>query len=148
MLFTTVGNKTGYYSSIIFLCVLVFFWMLPIIFMVSLSLQPNELLVVSTANRAFGLLPSPVTIKNYLKLLGIDQTPRWFLNSAIVSVVSTVCVLFLSSAAGYAFAKIEFSGKKFVYAFILAGLMIHVRGFLSLCIHCFLIWDSIIPILV
>lgn len=99
-------------------------WLIPIVWMVSMSLQPNDLLARTTSNTALGLLPVPFTLENFQRLLTLGLTPRWFLNSMIVATVMTALVLTLSTLAGYAFARIPFKGRNVIYAFVLAGLVV------------------------
>jgi multiple sugar transport system permease protein len=128
-----VGTARAYRILAAILCVGAFIWSVPTIFMLSLSLQSDENLIVSTTNVAFGLVPWPFTLENFVRLLSYDETPRWFFNSLFVSLVSTVFVLLLSSLAGYAFARLRFAGRDVVYALVLAGLMIPSEGvFISL----------------
>jgi len=101
-----------------------FIWMVPIIWMASLSFQPNDVLAVTTSNTALGLIPYPFTFDNYVSLFSFGKTHFWFLNSAIVAGGMTIAVLALSTTAGYAFARLEFPGKKSVMVFCLLGLMI------------------------
>jgi len=101
-----------------------FIWSIPTIWMLSLSLQPNELLARTTSNTAMGLVPYPFTIDNYVNLLNLGMTPRWFLNSLIVATGMTVLTLILSTTAGYALARIRFPGRTAVIVLILAGLMV------------------------
>src|SRR5512132_4191472 len=83
-------------------------WMLPLLWVVLLSLKPNAELRRGAA-RLF--VPWPLTIAHYQKLLGISHTPRWFLNSLIVAAATTILTLILASLAGYALARIPFRGK-------------------------------------
>jgi multiple sugar transport system permease protein len=99
-------------------------WLVPIVWMLSLALQPNELLARTTSNVAWGLVPWPFTFENLTFVLSQGLTPRWFLNSAIVSGSMTLLVLALSSMAGYAFARIRFPGRRIIYPLVLAGLVI------------------------
>jgi multiple sugar transport system permease protein len=99
-------------------------WLVPIVWMLSLALQPNELLARTTSNVAWGLVPWPFTLENLTFVLSQGLTPRWFLNSAIVSGTMTLLVLALSSMAGYAFARIRFPGRRIIYPLVLAGLVI------------------------
>lgn len=132
-MFTTVGSHRLYWTIMAIFGAFAFLWSVPTIFMVSLSLQNDERLIISTANLALGLLPWPVTIENFQRLLAYDDTPRWFLNSLVVSASSTALVLLLSSLAGYAFARLRFVGRDLLYAFVLAGMMIPSEGvFISL----------------
>ena len=75
-----------------------------------MSLKPNDVLQVSTK----GMIPDPFTLENYNDILNVSDVPRWFMNSLIVSVSTTVLTLILASLAGYAFARIPFKGKKLV----------------------------------
>ena len=100
--------------------VVVFLWAVPIIWMFSLSLTPNNILQRTTSN----LIPPQWTVDNFVTALRVGQMPRWFFNSTIVTVVATMLTLILCAAAGYAFARIDFRGKKIVYPFVLAGLMV------------------------
>jgi len=99
-------------------------WLVPIVWMFSLSLQPNDLLARTTANTALGLIPWPFTLENYRAILSIGDTPRWFLNSLFVAGLSTSLVLISSTLAGYAFARVPFKGRRWIYPLVLAGLMV------------------------
>ena len=95
-------------------------WMLPVVWVVAMSLKPNAELARSTA----GFLPISFTLDNYRNLLAVSATPRWLLNSAVVALVMTAAVLVISSLAGYAFARIEFPGRRILFVVVLTGLMV------------------------
>ena len=97
-----------------------FMWIAPLIWMFSLALTPNDILQTITTR----LLPIQPTFKNFLSVFQVGLTSRWFLNSAIVTIVTTVLTLFLCSMAGYAFARLPFKGKKIMFPLVLAGLMV------------------------
>lgn len=97
-----------------------FLWIVPIIWMFSLALSSNEALKTVTTS----LIPIDFTIKNLFSVFQVGLTARWFLNSTIVTVITTVATLMLSAMAGYAFARIPFKGKKILFPFVLAGLMV------------------------
>lgn len=97
-----------------------FIWLVPIIWAISMSLTPNEIM----ARQSVGLLPISPTLENYAALTRVSDVPRWFMNSLIVSTGTTFGVLILSSLAGYALSRIEFKGRSILMMFILAGLMV------------------------
>lgn len=99
-------------------------WMAPLMWMFSLSFQPNELLARDTGHTLYGLLPFPFTLDNYVALFELGKTPGWFLNSVIVSGLTTLLVLTISAMAGYAFSRLSFVGKNTMYALVLAGLVV------------------------
>lgn len=97
-----------------------FIWIVPIIWTISMSLTPNEIM----ARQSVGLLPISPTLENYEALTRVSDVPRWFINSLIVSTGTTLGVLILSSLAGYALSRIEFKGRAVLVIFILAGLIV------------------------
>lgn len=114
----------GYYWLIFGLSVPAFIWLVPTIWMVSLSFQPNDLLARTTSSTALGLIPIPFTADNYIALFRFGQVPMWFLNSLIVSVGMTLAVLAVSTTAGYALARLDFPLKGPVIVLCLMGLMV------------------------
>ena len=101
-----------------------FLWLVPTLWLVSLSFQPNEVLARTTSTTFFGLIPIPFTAENYAALFAFGQTPMWFLNSLIVAAGMTLGVLFVSTTAGYALARLEFPFKRAITILCLAGLMV------------------------
>lgn len=101
-----------------------FLWLVPTLWMVSLSFQPNDVLARTTSSTALGLVPIPFTLQNYADLFAYGQTPWWFLNSVIVALGMTFGVLAVSTTAGYALARLRFPFKKAILAICLIGLMV------------------------
>lgn len=114
----------GYYWLVTGLSIPAFLWLVPTIWMVSLSFQPNDVLARTTSSTALGLVPIPFTVENYAALFQFGQTPLWFLNSVIVSLGMTLGVLFVSTTAGYALARLNFPFKGPLSLLILVGLMV------------------------
>jgi multiple sugar transport system permease protein len=109
---------------ILILAIPAFVWMVPILWMLSMSLQPNELLMRTTTETALGLIPAQTTVENFIALFHFGHTIQWFINSVIISVSMTLGVLILSTTAGYALARLDFPGKNFIFALCLFGLTI------------------------
>jgi len=103
-----------------FMLVAAFVWLVPIIWMFSLALSDNAILRRSTTN----LLPQGLTLDNFASVFRVGMMPRWFLNSAIVTTVSTVFTVLFCAMAGYAFARIQFPGRRILFVLVLAGLMV------------------------
>lgn len=94
----------------------------PLVYMVtmSLTLESNQM------NYPIEWIPQPITLSNFVHIY-VDATlpiERWFSNSLVVSTLGTVVVVFLSSLSGYAFARLEFPGKRFLFSLLLFSLMI------------------------
>jgi len=71
-------------------------------------------------------IPQPITISNFQHIFADTTLPiiRWFGNSLLVAIVGTAIIVFLSSLSGYAFARLEFPGRSFLFSLLLFSLMI------------------------
>lgn len=114
-----------------------FVWMMPMLWVLALSLKPNAMLVSSTS----GILPWPHTLEHFATLLRVSLTPRWLLNSLLVAIGMTTLTLVLSSLAGYAFARIDFPGRRALFLLVMAGLMIPEQAVLVPLHAMFAGWD-------
>ena len=65
--------------------------------------------------------PERPTLDHYRHVLGASNVPRYFLNSLIISVGSTLVALSLAIFAAYGFARFRFRGRRAGLAFILVG---------------------------
>jgi multiple sugar transport system permease protein len=92
---------------------------LPFIAMILIALRPAG--ATGLTNVFFS---SEFTFNHFTEVLQASSLPRWFLNSAIYSLVSLVLVLLLSSMAGYAFAKKRFPGKSVLFWTFIAMLVV------------------------
>jgi multiple sugar transport system permease protein len=92
--------------------------LMPIYWMVTISFMN----VVTLLRMPPDLLPSPVILTNYTRLLSRSLLPRWELNSAMVALANTSISLFVSSFYGYIFAKKQFPGRE-VFFWMLIGTM-------------------------
>jgi len=67
--------------------------------------------------------PQDITFAAYHKVFDAD-IGRWFFNSAFVAAIWVIGRAFADSAAGYAFARMEFPGKNFLFLAVISTLMI------------------------
>ena len=98
------------------------FTLLPFIMMILSSFKTNvEVLRVPPT-----FWPEIFTLENYVKIFNDPKLPllRFYGNSAFVAFFNVVSTLFTSSLVGYMFAKFEFPGKKLLFGWFLAMLMI------------------------
>jgi multiple sugar transport system permease protein len=70
------------------------------------------------------LVPHTLRFANYPDALNSAPFGRFFLNSAVVAVVTVLSNLVLCSLAGYAFARFRFLGRTALFAVIMATLMV------------------------
>lgn len=118
------GSARHQFMFLLMLGLPAFIWLVPTLWMLSLSLQPNALLARTTGQTLWGMLPWPFTLDNYTQLLSHGQVHIWFWNSLVVAVGMTLGVLVLSTTAGFALARLQFRGRSVLLVFVLLGLMI------------------------
>ena len=72
------------------------------------------------------LFPTSPTTQAYDRILNAADTPvfHWFLNSLLSATAHAVLVVATSALAAYALARMEFRGKKIVFATIIATLFV------------------------
>ncbi|MBN8594265.1 MAG: carbohydrate ABC transporter permease [Anaerolineae bacterium] len=80
--------------------------------------------IVDVVNPTF--FPRNFTTDNYTTILSDDTLPlgRFYFNSIAVALGNVLTLGFSSSLFGYVFAKFDFRGKRLLFAYILATLMI------------------------
>lgn len=110
-------KKLAFYiigSALALLMVMPFVWSL------LTSLKPNsEIFSVPLT-----WLPSSITFEHYITAFKMVPFGRYMFNSAFLAISGVVLNLFLGSMAGYAFAKLNFSGKQFLFAMLIGSMMI------------------------
>src|SRR5215217_4569995 len=93
---------------------------IPLIWMVTTSLKaPNRIFEVPIQ-----WIPWEFRWQNYVDAWNTAAFGRYFFNSVYVSSAVTVLNLFFCSLAGYGFAKYSFPGRRILFLFVLATLMI------------------------
>jgi multiple sugar transport system permease protein len=91
-------------------------------------------------------IPERWTLDNFRAILGLSESQqgipviRYFLNSVIISVTSTVLAVLIGMMGGYAFARYRFKGKN--VAFLWLMLSRTVPG-ISLSLPVFMIWSRV-----
>ncbi len=68
--------------------------------------------------------PDPLTFQNYVHVLTRIPFLRYFANSVLVSVATTLGHVFFDTLAAYAFAKLTFPGRDRIFFIMLLGLMV------------------------
>lgn len=92
----------------------------PFLYMLSTSFKSRSLVLGDPTQ----LIPEDATLDNYIRVLGVDHFGQYFLNSAMVAVVSTVLIVALSSMMAYGFTRLRFPGRRILFALIIVGLTI------------------------
>lgn len=116
-----VRAKAGVLNAI--LLAISFIMLLPWILVVSTALKANG---ETTFNP--GLIPQQIELGKFADAFWQANMLQLGLNSIIVTASTVVLMLFLSSLAAYAFARIDFAFKEPLYFLFLAGLMLQTAA--------------------
>ncbi|MDQ6422057.1 carbohydrate ABC transporter permease [Paenibacillus sp. LHD-117] len=93
----------------------------PFLWALSSSFKPLSEIVSGSIN----FIPRSFTLQNYYDIFVREPLfLRWMFNSVFIAIVSTICNVLFNSMAGYALARIDFAGSKFMFILILAVQMI------------------------
>jgi len=114
------ARRVSYALRYVLLALAAFVMVYPFLFMLSTSFKSRSLSLGDPTN----LIPTEPTLDNYTQVLGTEHFGRYFLNSAAVALVSTALIVLLASMMAYAFARLDFPGKRIFFTLIIVGLTI------------------------
>ena len=95
-------------------------FLLPFIWMISSSLKEEQAVFVYPPQ----LIPNPVMWSNYIQALTYKPFATYVFNTLIIVVLNEAAILLSSSFCAYGFARIQFKGRDFWFAIVLASMMI------------------------
>lgn len=106
-----------------------FFVIIFLIFMSIISLFPFYIMLIMGTHKnenlfkGLHLMPGNYLLENFRTIMSMNFL-RYYKNSLIVTITTTLGILVISILTGFAFAKMKFRFKNALFAFILATLMI------------------------
>jgi ABC-type glycerol-3-phosphate transport system permease component len=103
-----------------YLLVLAIFTFGPYALMLSISFMGNSWQPTTPPK----IIPEIWSLKHYLSLFTNFKFERYLINSLIYAGGTTLLVLVVDSLAGYAFARLEFTGRDITFGLILTTMMI------------------------
>lgn len=108
-------KRAGAYAILLLLAVLTIF---PLVWMVLTSLkQPRDVFNGS-------LLPTSFDLSTYQRVWSDMDFPRHFANSVVVAALTVAIIVGVATLTGYAFARLPFPGREWVFYVFLAAMMI------------------------
>ena len=120
----TTGSKTARVRkprvnrSAIVMGLYLIFLMLPIYWLINMSLKTNTEIVSS-----FSLWPRDLTFANYIKIFTDESWYIGYVNSLIYVLMNTVISLAVALPAAYAFSRYSFMGDKHLFFWLLTNRM-------------------------
>lgn len=100
--------------------------MFPFVWMLATSIKPAPEIIQFPPR----LLPHAPTFSNYLRAFHTAPFGRFFLNSVIVTALSTAVIVLTSSVAGYVFGKFRFPGDNVIFVVFLATAILPLETYM------------------
>ena len=129
-----VGTSRAY-TLIQYMLLILFglFFVVPLIWMAVTAFKPiNEWLSPNW-------IPNDPTLANFTSVFEDPTLPvaRWFFNSLLIAASFTILTLIVDALAAYAYARMEFRGRKALFALLLAtlvmpGIMFLIPNFITI----------------
>ena len=98
-------------------------FLIPLIFMVTLSFQSQDVIMEDGGAKLF---PSVWTFDNYITIFNTANSPifKWLMNSLIVAFLSALLTILIASMSAFAYARLKFKGRKWLFNALLLTMMI------------------------
>lgn len=112
------------------LILIAFLWTLPSFGLLVSSLRPEDDIKQSGWWSVFqspSEFTNQFTLENYERVLGGEGMLNAFLNSLAVSIPATVIPITIAAFAAYAFAWMEFPGRRFLFVMVVALLVVPLQ---------------------
>ena len=107
--------------SVVVLIVLAALWLLPFLWSLSTSFKSEA---DAAATPQTWLPAGGFTLDAYRAVLAQGNIPTWLFNSLFTSIVITLIVVATSALVAYAFSRLDFAGKKWLYVATIASIII------------------------
>ncbi|CAG0972923.1 L-arabinose transport system permease protein AraQ [Anaerolineae bacterium] len=113
-------ERIGRYAAYVILIVGSIVMLLPFFWMVSTSLKPERGIFTMPPQ----WIPNPLIFDNYVNVWQRTDLARGMLNSTIIALITTAGEIFISTLAGFAFARMRFVGRNTFFGLLLITMMI------------------------
>src|SRR6056297_207980 len=135
---TLVKNIIGY----LFLIILAIFFLFPLVYMVTTSLNPNEMDIVKKMGSIESFIPTNVSLKNYIGdpdaenpdktenqgVVGRMPFGRFMFNSVFIVSTTILVGLVVNSMLAFGLARFSFKGRGFLVSVVIALMIIPIEA--------------------
>lgn len=115
-------RKLVVYVLAILLCII---FLLPFLIMITGSLQDKYFFMGAPSQ----WITQPLTLKNFKIILSRPHITRWFINSAVISIIPTITTVYIGALLGYVYAKKDFVGKTITFWLFLSMIMVPMQSY-------------------
>ena len=113
--------------SYLLLLLLAGLFIAPVLFMLAGSLKPEDR-VLTEAGSMLAFMPGDWDWRNYRDVFERVDFVRYLLNSLLITSMVVVSGLVVNSLAGYAFARLEWFGRRILFALVMAILILPLEA--------------------
>ena len=111
---------------VLFLVIVVAFSFFPLFIMILTALQEQK----ETLTATFRFFPKVPQFHNFVDCFARNNWFRYFLNSGFVTLMVVLLSTFISSLAGFSFARLKFKGNTAIFMMFMAGIMIPAQAYI------------------
>lgn len=111
-----VGNVLAH-ALVVFLCFLTIF---PFFWMISTSLKEAD----QVFTQDFQLIPENPRLRNFPDAFTYFPVGNWLWNSFGIAILTTIGRILISVPAAFAFSRVEFPGRRILFALVLATMIV------------------------
>ncbi|HHF08481.1 MAG: carbohydrate ABC transporter permease [Thermotogae bacterium] len=117
----TLIDKSISYTLMILLAI---FFLFPLIYMISTSLNPDELDILKRMGSIKAFIPSPASLKNYSDVFARMPFGRFIFNSVLIVSLTVLAGLLVNSMMAFGLARFTFKGRGLLVSIIVALMII------------------------
>ncbi|WP_415318731.1 carbohydrate ABC transporter permease [Clostridium perfringens] len=121
------GKKISRIFMHLFLIIIAIIMILPFVWMVLTSFKS---VTESTQMNPFVIFPSQWRIENYIEIIKGNDFLALYINTFLMMIFRVICSVLFSAMAAYAFARLEFPGRNFLFGLVLFQMMIPAQVFI------------------
>ena len=121
------GKKISRIFMHLFLIIIAIIMILPFVWMVLTSFKS---VTESTQMNPFVIFPSQWRIENYIEVIKGNDLLALYINTFLMMIFRVICSVLFSAMAAYAFARLEFPGRNFLFGLVLFQMMIPAQVFI------------------
>lgn len=107
--------------ALLVLVVMAVLWLLPFLWAIATSLKTEE---AAAAAPVTWVPPDGFTFQAYANVIRDGEIPLWTWNSLLTAALITLVTLAISALAAYAFSRIDFRGRRWMFFLVIAAIVI------------------------
>ncbi|WP_020615477.1 ABC transporter permease subunit [Paenibacillus daejeonensis] len=122
-----IASKAAKAAAYLFLITGAALMIIPLLWMLLTSFKT---VAESTSMNPFVFFPSVWRVDNYTRVLNQNHFSAYYVNTFLMMFFRILCSLLFSAMAAYAFARLQFPGRNFLFGIVLFQMMVPTQIFI------------------